>query len=259
MNYAEEWKQIGDRFDWSFADEQARESYEAPVDWQQNPEGMAVQAWFQYLRCRVWAQGRTTPLAAYCLHMAHKHAQEAVAVDAFEHDPVQGAFPLNRFDLLTAKVWIDAFFKGEGLDRREVLRIADDAVAVSATYEPYEWGALPQSKYLSTVELLLLVDERDRAASLVKTARTMRGRHVKEPFDVVKLILKRQSFVRDDEVAKSKYRTTFDILRSPRYSSGGGRFALFDQLLVMACMWQKFFEPGNGTFDPDKAIDLIWE
>jgi hypothetical protein len=95
---------------------------------------------------------------------------------------------------------------------------------------------------------------------MVAGARGMRALNVKELFATAKLILKERTAVRNNEKAKADYRRMFDLLRDPDYpDSDRGHPAYYTQRLVMACVWQKFFEPGEGAYDYDAAIDLMWE
>lgn len=175
-------------------------------------------------------------------------------------EPIPGSFPRNRFDYLVAKVFIDGVVNRTPLDRTAVLQIANDASVIAPAYSRREWDGAPQSDYLHTVDLLLLVDAREEAQAMVDSARSMRALNIKELFEIDKLILKSSTPVQDDVTAKQTYRRIFDLLRDPTYPDGlRGHPSNLYQGLIMACMWQKFFEPGDGHYDYDKAIDLLWE
>lgn len=259
-SFAAHWKAINDRHDWDLAERQIRHMVENPVDWKLSPDGATESAWSQYLIFRLWAHGRTSDLARYCLEVAHSQGAEAAKVNAFEQTGLPDAFPRNRFRFLNAKVFIDGVFDRTPLDRSTVLQIAQDEAAIAPTWGPRGWDGYPQSDYLHTIDLLLLVDARDEAQAMIENARGMRGLHIKELFANAKLIIKSKSPVRDTAEAKAQYRRMFDLLRDPNYPDGNrGHPAFLPQLLIMACMWQKFYEPGDGAYDYDRAIDLLWE
>jgi hypothetical protein len=259
--YATWWQEFHDKQDWAQWDRVCHHMYDAePVAWEVNPMGKTRSAWHEYLSFRQWARGATSELAKYCLNVAVTQARDAAQANAFERKIPPGSFPQNRLNFLSAKVFIDGFVNRAPLDKTEVLQIAKDEAEIAPTYGRREWDGLPQSEYLHTIELLLLVDAREEAQAMVNNARGMRGLNVKELFDNAKLILKSKTPVRDNPEAKAQYRRMFDLLRDPNYPDRrSGHPAFLPQLLIMACMWQKFYEPGAGGYDYDRAIDLLWE
>src|SRR5688572_13157070 len=106
-SFAAHWKAIHDNRDWEMEERIARHMYSKPNDWISNPSGATTTAWHHYLSLRVWAHGRTSELASYCLEVANRQAQEAWKVNAFERQAIPGSFPRNRFDHLVAKAFID--------------------------------------------------------------------------------------------------------------------------------------------------------
>jgi hypothetical protein len=259
-SYAAYWRAFNERQDWPLWQRTCHRIYSAEVDWASNPSGRADLAFENYLDFRIWSLGQATPLATYCLGVAKAQAQEATKIDGFEKVSLPGSFPLNRFNFLYGKVLIDGVVRGEPFDRSTVLQLARDAVVVAGTYGRREWDALPQSQYLHVIDLLLLVDAADEAKSLIAEARSMRGLHVKDLFESARAISKDARAIRDDALARDKYRSCFDLLRDPQYSDRDrGHPATTMQLFIMACMWQKFFVPGDGSYNYDVAIDLIWE
>lgn len=259
-SYAAYWRAIYDRQDWALVERLARRRYSEEIDWKSNPEGLAGNACSQYLILRIWSHGNTSDLARYCLEVAHQQAQQAMAVNAFAETGLPGAFPLNRYSFLVHKIFIDGFVGGKPLDKDTAIQIAQDQRELAPTYGQREWDAYPQSEYLHAVELLLLVDEYGLAQEMLKQARSLRGLHVRELAEIDKLICKSAGVVRDNAEARDQYRRMFDLLRNPSYADGKrGHPAFLRQQLVMACMWQKFFEPGEGRYDYDRAIDLLWE
>jgi hypothetical protein len=225
-----------------------------------NASGDTESAWSLYLSLRIQCKGQVLDLTKYVFEVAKKEAAEA---NAFELKKPYG-FPYNRFRFLEAKVWIDAFSNNALLNKSDVLQLAKDQLTVAPTYTIRQWDAAPQSEYQTAIDLLLLVDARDEAQNMIDNARGMRGKHVKELFANAKLILKSKGPVRQNLAAMQQYRTTFDAIRDPSYDgSKVGHPGGFHNDLVMACMWQKFFEPGeidgSGSYNIDRAIDLIWE
>lgn len=259
-SYAAQWRAIHDGQDWALVERQARRRYAEAIDWRANPEGLAGNAWSQYLIQRIWSHGHTSDLARYCLEVAHHQAQQALAVNAFAEAGLPGAFPLNRYRFLTDQIFIEGFVSGQPLAKVTAIQIAQDQSELAPTYGQREWDAFPQSDYLHTVELLLLVDEYDRAQNMMSQARSLRGLHVRDLAVVDKLIAKSAGAIRDNAEARDQYRRMFDLLRDPGYADGKrGHPAFLQQKLVMACVWQKFFEPGDGHYDYDRAVDLLWE
>jgi hypothetical protein len=189
-SYAAHWRAIHDRQDWALVERLARRRYSAKIDWKTNPEGLAGNAWHEYLTLRIWSHGHTSDLAKYCLEVANEQAQRAVAVNAFAETGQPGAFPHNRCRFLSDQIFIDGFVSGEPLNKDTAIRIAGDQSELAPTYGQREWDAYPQSEYLHAVELLLLVDEYDRAQEMLKQARSLRGLHVRELAEIDKLIAK---------------------------------------------------------------------
>lgn len=259
-SYAAQWRAIHDRQDWALVERLVRRRYSDEIDWKSNPEGLAGNAWSQYLILRIWSHGHTSDLANYCLEVAHQQAQQAMAVNAFAETGLPGAFPLNWYSFLVHKIYIDGFVSGEPLDKDTAIEIAQAQSELAPTFGQREWDAYPQSEYLHSVELLLLVDEYERAREMLKHARSLRGLHVRELAEIDQLLAKSGGTVRDHAEARDQYRRMFDLLRDPSYADGKrGHPAFLRQQLVMACVWQKFFEPGEGRYDYDQAIDLLWE
>jgi hypothetical protein len=191
--------------------------------------------------------------------VAWEQAQQATRADMFEHTGLEGEFPLNRLRFMKAKVFIEATRLGVPLDPASVNQIADDESAIAPTYGRHEWDAVAQSSYVQTIELLLLAGEFQRAQAMVDDARGMRGLHVKELFDNAKLLLKHPDAGHDSPEARLGYRSAFDLLRNPYYADHRkGHPAYTNQVLTMALMWQKFYEPGDGHYGLDRAIDLYW-
>lgn len=221
---------------------------------------MSRSALNKYLAFRFWALGKTSDLAKYCLEVAHRDAQDAVLHNAFATAKPEGGFPLNRYLFLESKLFIDAFVSGEPLSRDTALQIAEDQLTLAPGYGRRQWDGYPQSQYLHAVDILLLVDEYEHARSMLKQARGLNGLHVKKVSEITKLIAKTSGAMRDNEEAHQQYRSMFDLLRDPNYPDrqrGHPAFPL--QRLTMACMLQKYFEPGDSCYSLDRAIDLLWE
>ncbi len=261
-SYANWWREFHAKQDWAYWARSCHHMYDQePVARAINPGGDTNSAWNNYLSFRKWAHGATSELAQYCLEVAVTHCRDATQANAFESASLPDSFPLNRFNFLNAKIFIEGFVNHAPLNKADVLQIAKDETALASNIGVRRWGdGLAQSKYLHTIDLLLLVDAREEAQAMVDNARSMRAMNVKELFAIDKLILKSKTPVRDNPEAKAEYRRMFDLLRDPQYSDEGkGHPGYLQHTLVMACMWQKFFEPGDGAYDYDRAIDLLWE
>lgn len=258
--FAAHWSAIHDRQDWALVERQVRHDYSRSVDWSTNPEGRSRGAFNKYLTLRHWAHGRTSELAKYCFDIAASDAQEAVRQNSFADVKLAGAFPHNRYCFLESKIFIDAFVSGQPLSKDTALRIAEDQMTLAPNYDRRQWDGYPQSQYLHAVDLLLLVDEYDRARSMLKQARGLNGLHVKKVAEITKLIAKTSGAVCDYKEAHQQYRSMLDLLRDPNYPDGRrGHPALPLQQLTMACVLQKYFEPGDGLYSLDRAVDLLWE
>lgn len=259
-SYAAHWRAVHERQDWPQVERQLRHMYSQPVDWKRNPEGNAGSAFNQYLAFRIWSLGETPPLAVHCLELAKAQAAQAEALNGFADTGRPGAFPLNRHRFLADKIFIDAFASGSPLDPKLALEIAGYEQALAAGYTPREWDAYPQSEYLHTIELLLLTGEYARAGEMFAQARPLRALHVRELAEADKRICEARGPLKDKPEDRQGYRAMFDLLRSPGYADKKrGHPAFVWQKLVMALMWQKFFEPGDGTYDYDRALRLIAE
>lgn len=259
-SYATKWQAFSERLDWPAWDQSYRRAAANEVDWLKDPCGATDHMWAGYIDFRVWNLGRTTELAQFCLTTARQRSEEATKQNAFERAELPFGFPRNRLDFLNSKVFIDDFVHRLPLDKANVLQIAEDEADVASSYGPHGWGALQQSMYQQAIDLLLLVDARKEAKAMIDNARSMRGLYVKELFVAAKLILKSKTPVRDNAEAKAEYRRVFDILRDPEYSDRQRAHPGFTtQRLIMACMWQKFFEPGNMAYDYERAVELLWK
>jgi hypothetical protein len=180
--------------------------------------------------------------------------------DTFAVVPPQGSFPLNRHNFLLSKIFVDAFSAGEALNRETAVRIAEDQMSLAPSYDRRQWDAAPQSKYLHAVDLLLLADEYDMARQMIEKSRGLNGRHVKELAQVTRLIARSGGVVADDEPSRAVYRQSFDRLRDPAYpDSLRGHPACLEQLLIMACIWQKYFDPGHRQYSVERAFELVRE
>lgn len=259
--YFSAWKAIGERQDWALQENLRRNGvWQRPFLLEDVPGAWAEEAFSAYLRYRMWTVGDESDLARFCIDFAEQQTKTAMEQNAFDKGRASEIFPRNRADFLSSKIFIDGFKYGKPLNREEVIRIAADRVSFAQTYGVREWDAAPQSDYQSAIDLLLLVDEYDYAKELVDNARSMKGLHVKELFAVAKLILNGRGGIKEDKAAVEKYRRVFDTLRNPGYGDGlRGHPARDVQILIMACMWQKFFEPGVGIYNYDTAIRLLVE
>jgi hypothetical protein len=266
QSFSKRFAELASKADWVDKERIYRHMFNQPkAPREVNPSGSTDSAFRIYLRARVLCKGQINDLGKYCYDLMVKECEEATEANAFaaSNDP---NFPEDRFRFLCHKVCIDAFVKNLPLDKTVVLQLAKDFTTAAPNYTPRRWDAVPQSKYQNAIDFLLLINERDEAKNMIENARGMRGRLVKERFATAKLILKSKTPIAENLTAAQQFRTTFDTLRNPSYDDGGvGPLNDDISLLVMACMWQKFFEPGEenglstGTYDCNRAVDLLWE
>ncbi len=252
------WSAIHDQQNFVRLEQQARHEFSQANDWNVNPEGMTTVAWRDYLRLRLWGVDKASEFARFCLEVAQRNAHEARQRNTFADVKPEGSFPLNRYAFLESKLFIDALVSGESLNRDTVIQIVEDQKALAPGYGKRQWDGHPQSQYLHAVDLLLLVDEYDRALAMLKEARSLTALHVKQVAEITKLVAQASGIVGDNDQAREQYRRMFDLLRDPKYpDSLRGHPAFKPQLLVMACVWEKYFDPGEGIYSLDRAIDLL--
>jgi hypothetical protein len=258
--YAAAWKAIHDRINWEHERNQSERWLAESIDFLEVPDGAIGSEIALYLRYRVWALGQTNEFAAAHLKFGYERAKQALAADTFDQVK-NGGFqhPFGRKRFLEAKILIDALHERQPFNKRTAIDLALIEAESAATCSTRYWNDGEQNAYQFALELLLLTEAWSEAEVMINNARTMNAMNVKERFRAAKLILKHKGSVAGETKAKLAYRQAFDTLRNPDKSTHPkGHSSPLTSLFTMACIWQKFFEPGQGEYDYDKAIDLIW-
>lgn len=259
-SYAAHWAAIHDQQDWALLSKQVHHLFQTPTDWSVNPEGHTGVAFAQYLAIRLWTRGGVPELAAYCLRIAHRDSEEALARKSFEAASGPDDYPIARHGFLVNKIFLDSFLGGGPLSKDIAIQIAKDQMTLAPQYGQRKWDAYPQSQYLHAIDLLLLTDQYALANDMLKAARSLNGRHVKELAQVTKMIAANSGTVPDIAQAASQYQATFDLLRNPNYADRQrGHPAFIPQLLTQACMYQKFLDSEGKKYSCDRAINMLWE
>jgi hypothetical protein len=258
--YAEAWKAIHDRINWEQKRALNDQWFLNPINFLEVPDGASAIGIDRYLCYRVWGLGETNELATSNLRFGYERAKQALAANTFDQVK-NGGFqhPFGKKRFLEAKILIDALYERQLFNKKTAIDLALIEAESAANCSNRYWNEGEQDAYQFGLELLLLTEAWSEAEVMINNARTMNAMNVKERFRAAKLILKHKGSVADEAKTKLAYRQVFDTLRNPDTSAHPkGHSSSLNSLFVMACIWQKFFDPGQGEYDYDKAIDLIW-
>ncbi|WOB06917.1 hypothetical protein [Piscinibacter gummiphilus] len=230
---------------------------EAP-NFSRQPAGRVGTLLDDFLCCQVWGRTDLQTMGRSCLELAAIEANRALEAGLFASTGVPGEFPNNRMQLLVGKAIAEAILGSAPFNRHDVLQIAQDCLEDSKDYGRETWNSTPQSNYLQAINLLLLVDAFDEASELIKQARSMNTRNIKQGYGFAKLITRQRRSQSSDNPVAAAFQQAFDAIRDPSLSmQERGHPLNFQKLLIMACLGQKFMEPGIGAYSVTSSIDLI--
>jgi hypothetical protein len=258
--YATDWNVGYDKIDWDRESAYFSHWSTQTVDFLKVPHGAVGGGVNRYLQFRIASLGQTNALATTWLRFDYERAKQALAANTFDQVK-NGGFqhPFGKKRFLEAKILIDALYERQLFNKKTAIDLALIEAESAANCSNRYWNEGEQDAYQFGLELLLLTEAWSEAEVMINNARTMNAMNVKERFRAAKLILKHKGSVADEAKTKLAYRQVFDTLRNPDTSAHPkGHSSSLNSLFVMACIWQKFFDPGQGEYDYDKAIDLIW-
>jgi hypothetical protein len=194
-------------------------------------------------------------LAKQYLEKASIVANTAVAQNLFQVGRATEVFPFNRACVLRAKILIDGLLYGGPADASVCRMAAQDHADDARQIEPALWEANAQGKYEDGVELLLIAGLRDEAAAMIRSARSMRGKGVKERFTGSKAIVKAGTCPITDPKVRDAYMAMFDAVRDPQFDTRGGCPLTVVEKFSLGVLWDKYFVSTDGTIDWDRALE----
>jgi hypothetical protein len=132
---------------------------------------------------------------------------------------------------------------------------AQDHADVAREIEPALWDANEQGRYEDGLELLLMACLLDEAAEMIRSARSMRGKGVKERFTGSKAIVKAGTCPITDPKVRDAYMAMFDAVRDPQFDTRGGCPLTVVEKFSLGVLWDKYFVSTDGTIDWDRALE----
>jgi hypothetical protein len=258
--HAEAWRACHARIDWDDERKRSTNWIERHIDLLKVPDGGVGVEVEDYFRYRIGSDHKNNLEAEITLRRGYERAQEVLKANVFEQVTTGHLqHPWGKMSFLEAKILLDALYEKKFLNQADAIELAAIVVQRAPLSGAAYWDSTAQGGYQFALDLLLLTEAWPQAQSMVDNARKMNTLNVKEPFRMAKQILKHKGSMADEFKAKLAYRQAFDMLRNPAADSlPEGQYVSMQYLFIMACIWQKFFEPGQGDYDYDKAIDLIW-
>jgi hypothetical protein len=194
-------------------------------------------------------------LATLYLEKGKAIADAAVAQGLFRHGRAAEIFPYNRARVLRTRIIIDGLLLGVPPDASLCRQAARDHAEFANDIELGLWDAGDQGHYEDAIELLLMAGLLDDAAEMIKNARSMRGKGVKERFTGSKAIVKAGTCPITDPKVRDAYMAMFDTVRDPQFDTRGGCPLTVVEKFSLGVLWDKYFVSTDGTIDWDRALE----
>jgi hypothetical protein len=198
---------------------------------------------------------RKRSLATEYLRKGKEVAELALQQDLFRAGRASELFPLNRAEVLRAKILIDGLLRGAQPEPALCGQAAKDHLHYASIPAPHLWDANEQGHYEDGLELLLMAGLLDEAAEMIRSARSMRGKGVKERFTGSKAIVKAGTCPITDPKVRDAYMAMFDAVRDPQFDTRGGCPLTVVEKFSLGVLWDKYFVSTDGTIDWDRALE----